>query len=217
MGEAKRSYTISCSSDFRDKILALAEKRGVNAADLARSLLLLLPEAVLDAAPDPGEPPPGDREDVVLKTGKSQGQRQRRKPRLQVRLPGAVDPVRIRKALGLALRLEAGESLAEVLSPPTPPPVTENPEHLHEISRLKEEVGRLRSMVSVLCFDPLPDGITSREEALHIMGFPPYSEPDSRELRARFRLLATIHHPDGVLGDHARMSQLNAAFDFLRY
>jgi len=28
-------------------------------------------------------------------------------------------------------------------------------------------------------------------------------------------MLATIHHPDGLLGSHKRMSQLNAAMELL--
>ena len=80
----------------------------------------------------------------------------------------------------------------------------------------REELERLRAMVSVLSFEPLPQGIHSREEALHVLGFPPGRLPDLGELRARFRMLATIHHPDGVYGSHQRMSQLNAAMDVLR-
>jgi len=62
----------------------------------------------------------------------------------------------------------------------------------------------------------LPHGVETRADALHVLGFPPNSHPDARELRARFRLLATVHHPDAAQGSHARMSQLNAAMDLLR-
>ena len=52
----KRSYTIPCSTGFRNQVLALAEARGVNAADLARSVILMLPESMIAAAVDPGDP-----------------------------------------------------------------------------------------------------------------------------------------------------------------
>ena len=75
---------------------------------------------------------------------------------------------------------------------------------------------RLRTIVAVLAFEPLPEGVRSRGDALHVLGFPPSSDPDSRTLRAKFRMLATIHHPDGNHGSHQRMSQLNQAMEFLR-
>ena len=65
----KQSYTIPCSSVFRDAVLELAGKRGVNAADLARSVMLIVPEAAIEDYDDPGDPPPGDRETIVLKSG----------------------------------------------------------------------------------------------------------------------------------------------------
>ena len=71
-------------------------------------------------------------------------------------------------------------------------------------------------MVSALSFDPLPDGVRTRADALHVLGFAPESVPRARDVRARFRLLATVHHPDGRYGSHERMSQLNAAMGLLR-
>ena len=44
---SKVSYTVPCAAWFRDAVTALAEARGVNAADLARSILLALPATVL--------------------------------------------------------------------------------------------------------------------------------------------------------------------------
>ncbi|CCG40718.1 hypothetical protein PHAMO_210229 [Magnetospirillum molischianum DSM 120] len=45
---------------------------------------------------------------------------------------------------------------------------------------------------------------------------PPGLNPDRRMVKAKFRMLATIHHPDSSHGNHLRMSQLNAAIDLLR-
>lgn len=78
-----------------------------------------------------------------------------------------------------------------------------------------EEIVRLRAIVSVLSFDPLKGGIKTRDQALHVLGLAPGAAPDIGKLRARFRMLAAIHHPDSGYGDHERMSQLNSAMDIL--
>ncbi|CAA7619203.1 conserved hypothetical protein [Candidatus Terasakiella magnetica] len=120
-------------------------------------------------------------------------------------------------------------------SPPPAPPQAETPkppvreaesypridrrhgsrEQAQKLAAVNEEVERLRAIISVLAFEPLPSGVQSRSDALHVLGFPPGSYPDRRTLRAKFRMLATIHHPDSNHGDHHRMSQLNAAMDML--
>jgi DnaJ-class molecular chaperone len=37
-----------------------------------------------------------------------------------------------------------------------------------------------------------------------------------KSIRAKYRILAAIHHPDSNYGSHQRMTQLNAAMDLLR-
>ncbi|MBT6096314.1 MAG: J domain-containing protein [Rhodospirillaceae bacterium] len=203
----KQSYTIPCASRFRDAVLALAAKRGVNVADLARSVALMVPAETLTAFPDPGEPEAQDREIIVIKSGPSAGRPWQRKPRLQVRMAPGFDAEILRRALGVALAMDKGEA-AVLLDAPS-----------HGVSAAThdpEEVDRLKAMVSALAFDPLDEGVQTRDEALHVLGFPPGASPDTREVRARFRILATIHHPDGDYGSHHRMSQLNSAMDVLR-
>ena len=78
-----------------------------------------------------------------------------------------------------------------------------------------EELTRLRAIVSVLAFEPLPGGVKTEAEAHHVLGIAPGRGPGIGELRARFRMLAAIHHPDSGYGSHERMSQLNAAMDIL--
>ncbi|MTJ82009.1 MAG: J domain-containing protein [Telmatospirillum sp.] len=215
----KHSYTVPCASAFRDAIEALAARRKVNVGDLARSILLVVPPETVAAYEDPGEPLNDDRETVVLKSGPAEGRPWRRKPRLQVRMPPGHDIPFIRKALALAMAMDCGDVTVSVGAghtepEPAPPPRSEADEtRLVEIS---EELERLRTIVSVLAFDPLPEGIRSRGDALHVLGFPPSSEPDSRTVRAKFRMLATIHHPDSHYGSHQRMSQLNQAMEYLR-
>ncbi len=203
----KDSYTVPCSSQFRDAINQLAERRRVNVGDLARSILLTVPEDKIRSVPDPGGPPPGDREETVLKSGPSEGRPWRRKPRLQVRLASGYDTSTVRRALNLALSLDREDLHLDVINP------SENTETAPEIN---EELERLRAIVSVLAFDPLKDGVQSRSDALHVLGFAPGTRPDRTAIRNRFRMLATIHHPDSHYGNHQRMSQLNAAMEVLK-
>jgi len=147
-----------------------------------------------------------------MKSGSAKGRIWRRKPRLQVRMSPGVDTNMIRRALAMALAMEQGELdlyLEKVLPGKAPAP---------EAARKAEaEVERLRTIISALCFDPLPNGIQNRDEALHVLGFAPGHAPDNRSVKARFRMLASIHHPDSPYGNHQRMSQLNAAMDQLRH
>ncbi len=229
-GTVKHSYTIPCSTAFRDAVEALAARRRVNVGDIARSVLLVMPPPVIAAFDDPGDPDPGDRETVILKSGPAQGRPWRRKPRLQVRMPPGYEMDFIRRALGLALALDSGSMCLKLEdprakppepAPPPPPPPPPPPSQAHaEASRAvaaaHEELERLRAIINVLAFDPLPHGVSSRDEALHVLGFPPGTRPDKRTVRARFRMLATIHHPDSHYGSHHRMSQLNQAMEFLK-
>jgi len=205
----KRSYTIPCASDFRRRVLALAEAREVNAADLARSVILILPQAMIAAAPDPGDPEPDDREQVSLQSGPDKGKPWRRKPRLQVRLPAGYDPILLRKALGLSLSLEE-RSLRLTLEPAGLPPRVESD------AKARAEIERLRNTVRILAGERLSNAVRTKDEALFVLGFPPGSRPGAAAIKARFRLLATIHHPDSDTGDTARMAQLNQAMSFMR-
>lgn len=212
----KHSYTIPCSSAFRDAVTDLAGRTKVNVADLARSVVLLAPAEAIAAFPDPGEPEAGDREIVILKSGPAKGRPWRRKPRLQVRMAPKCDVVTIRRALGLALAMDRGEKAVRFEGAGADVAASGEKKETDLIREAREELARLRTMISVLSFDPLPDGVTSREDALHILGFPPGSIPDYGVIKTRFRTLATVHHPDGAFGSHHRMSQLNAAMERLR-
>ncbi len=209
-GAKKISYAISCSSRFRDAIQTLADRRDVNVGDIARSVMLTLPVEAIDAAPDPGEPAEADRETIYLKSGPSAGKPWRRKPRLQVRLPAGYAAQTIRKALGVALALERGDSrinLENALAPTW--------ESL--VGELHDKISRLQATVTALSFDPLPNGVRSRAEALHVLGFPGDGTPGAPAIKNRFRMLAAIHHPDSEFGDTARMSQLNQAMALLKH
>ncbi len=204
----KHSYTITCSSAFRDAVAELAGRRRVNVADLARSVVLMVPPETVLGFPDPGEPDPGDRETVVLKSGAAKGRPWQRKPRLQVRLMPGFEVAFLRRALALALAMDEGETEVRLEAANDRPAEPDTGD--------AEELDRLRAIISVLSFDPLSEGVTSRDEALHVLGFPPGTAPAETTLKARFRTLAAIHHPDSGYGSHNRMSQLNAAMDVLR-
>ena len=222
----KHSYTVPCASAFRARIEDLAQRRKVNVGDLARSILLVVPAAAIAAIPDPGEPTGDDRETVILKSGPAEGRPWRRKPRLQVRLPPGHDVPLIRKALAVALAMDGGQLAVRIgddrpapaeKAPPEKVPVEKTPrEPAARSEEVTDELERLRTIISVLVFEPLSHGVKSRGDALHVLGFPPGADPDSRTLRAKFRMLATIHHPDSNYGSHLRMSQLNQAMDLLR-
>lgn len=205
----KHSYVIPCSSDFRDAVQALADRREVNVGDVARSVMLIVSHDTIAACPDPGEPGPTDRETVILKSGPNNGKPWRRKPRLQARLPKGYKVADIRRALGVALALSMGE-ISVTLEDGRAPKAKER------IRALNDEVARLRAAMSVVAPDPLPNGVRNGEEALFVLGFPPGRKPSQAEIKARFRMLATIHHPDAPFGDTRRMSQLNQAMSWLR-
>jgi hypothetical protein len=205
----KKSYTVPCASTFRDAVMALAVTRNVNVGDIARSVMLILPEAAIAATLDPGEPTAKDRETIVLKSGPSAGKPWRRKPRLQVRLPPAHSVENIRRALNLALAMYNGEQ--NILIEPGDQPSADE-----RLSKLANEIERLRTVNSALAFIPLDNGVLSRAEAFYVLGFAPKVKPSRTAINAKYRMLASIHHPDSPYGDHRRMSQLNEAIEFLR-
>jgi hypothetical protein len=209
MPASKKSYAIPCASEFRDRVQKLASERGVNAGDLARSVMLVVPSTAIEATEDPGEPTAGDRETIVLKSGPGAGKLWRRKPRLQVRLPEGHSIPELRKALSLALEMASGEKNIRIEHNNHP-----NPEV--RLGEIEKELTRLRSIVGALSFKPLPQGVRTRGDALYVLGFPQNVKLGPDLVKSRFRTLASIHHPDSAYGDTRRMSQLNQAVAKLR-
>lgn len=209
MPAAKKSYAIPCSSDFRDRVQALADRRAVNVGDLARSVMLVVPPEAIDATEDPGEPAAEDRETVVLKSGPDAGKPWRRKPRLQVRLPPGHDVITLRRALNLALAMEEGERRVKIER-------NGDTNGTAKLGEAAKEIKRLRSIVGALSFKLLPNGVRTRADALYVLGFPQNAKLGPDIVKSRFRMLASIHHPDSAYGDTRRMSQLNQAMAKLR-
>ena len=146
--------------------------------------------------PIPASPGANDRETVILKSGPNKGKPWRRKPRLQARLPGGYKVGDIRRALGVALALSMGEITVSLED-------GRAPKAKERIRGLNDEIARLRAAMSVVAMDPLPHGVRNVDEALFVLGFPPGSKPNQTEVKARFRMLATIHHPGRALRRHA--------------
>ncbi|MCK5295538.1 MAG: J domain-containing protein [Alphaproteobacteria bacterium] len=211
----KKSYTITCSSYFRDAVLELASRRKVNAGDIARSVMLLVHPKTIENSHDSGEPEAGDREKVMLKSGAAKGRYWKRKPRLQLRMAAGFDVSFIRRTLALALEIDRGELILEVKDKNVPPLELPPPEPVIS-EEVIEEIKRLKSIISVLSFKHLTGGVKNRRDAMYIMGFPSGTVIDKKTLRSRYRVLAMIYHPDSGYGGHLHMSQLNAAMDILR-
>ena len=207
-----QSYIVPCSSSFRDRVTAFADSQGASVADLARGVLLLVPNETVMATDDPGEPAPDDREVVKLQSGPSKGRTLRRKPRLQLRLPIGYDIARLRRALSLALNMAEGE---KTLSVESADDRKKRSDDQATRARLEEDIEQLQRIIGDLAFEPLREGISSRSEALHVMGFAPTAVPDQKAIRGRYRRLALVFHPDSPFGDHQRMSQLNEALEKL--
>lgn len=219
-GSLSRTYAVACSSAFRDAVTALARRRSVGIADIVRAVLYVIDTRIVEACPDPGGPMASDREEVVLLSGPSKNRVLKRKPRIQARLPDGLKAETIRKSLALALAMDkdaVGLKLVDPSAPamtaPAPGPMTEMSQKL---AQAEDENQRMRQVINDLSFPPLEGGVRNRAEALFVLGFPPFAQPDARNLKERYRLLARIHHPDGGFGDHGRMSQLNAAFAILQ-
>lgn len=205
---ANLSYAVSCSSGFRDDVLALAHRRGVNIGNLARAVMLLVPPETVAMHPDPGEPETWDRESVTLKSGASAGKAWRRKPRLQVRAGAGLNAPDIRRALALALAIDRGEIALSLEK-------ADLPSASKRLNKAAAEIARLRKQVKALSLEPLEHHVRSRADALYSLGFPPAARPDPAVVRRRYRVLAAIHHPDRRDGDHKRMTQLNEAVQIL--
>lgn len=200
----KIPYVIPCSNSFKKAVLELAHKKKVNAGDLARSVFLIFSQEQIENFPDAAEPSLSEREEIILKTGILKGQKLKRKPRLQVRMPEGLTSAFIRKALLIALALERNELFLELEQ-------SFNPKK----SELNDEIERLKTTVAILAFEPLRNGIKNKNDALFVLGFPPNSKPDLKTTKLRFRMLASIFHPDSIFGSHERMSNINSAMDFL--
>ena len=224
-----QSYVISCSSPFQAAVTDTAQRLGVTASDLVISVMTLIPADEIDGYPDPGDAPDGDRDSVVLRSGPRAGRTLRRKPRLQLRLRPGLAAAHVRRALALALAIQTGkESLSvgrQAVSPETQPqpairqPDTELQSRLatleDQLIRARDVEAELRAIVDLLAFDPLPNGVRNAKEARYILGLPPEGRLDRQHVKARFRQLSQVFHPDKATGDTDRMGQLLDASRFL--
>jgi len=224
-----KSYIVTCSSSFRDAVQTLATKKGVTASDLVTAVLVLNDHLGPDSVPDPGDAGRDDRDIIELKSGPRAGRYLRRKPRLQLRLSEGLSDSYIRRALALLIALDAGERALEEPDRPTndrTEPVLsplsagssssdrQSEESLDraEIDNARQHAEEMRALVSLMTFDPLPDGVNTVVDARYVLGLPPGMRLTRRIVKARFRMLSQIYHPDKETGDTTRMAQLIDAF-----
>ena len=224
-----QSYVVSCAGPFQAAVTGLAQHLGVTASDLAISVMTLIPADEIDRFTDPGDAPDGDRETVVLRSGPRAGRSLRRKPRLQLRLRAGLTTPHIRRCLGLALAIHAGEESLRIgrqaPSPETAPePAASQPdpellarlgELQGELTRARDAQAELRAIINLLAFDLLPNGVRNQKEARYVLGLPPDGRLDRRHVKARFRQLSQVFHPDKATGDTDRMGQILDASRFL--
>ncbi len=211
-----KSYVIPCSSGFRDAVRNLADKRGLTVSDLALSVLTLVDHKIIAEVADPGEPGPGDRESVRLKSGPRKGRSLTRKPRLQLRLPGSLDHTHVRRLLALAIDIDAGHRTLSINAPGDESRYTaELEEHRQALARAEQAVTDMRTTLNIIAFDAEGLSITSIAQAKYVLGLPP-DQPLSQELvKSRFRQLSRVFHPDLPNGDTVRMSRIIEAMRFL--
>ena len=226
-----KSYIVTCSSAFRDAVQSLAAKKGVTVSDLVTAVHVLNDHLGPQSVPDPGDAGPDDRDVIKLKSGPRSGRCLRRKPRLQLRLADGLSDSYIRRSLALLIALDAGErALAEPEGPENPsietqpaasikPEMPETPStsaqstgqstgDRTEIDTAREHAEEMRALVSLMTFDPLPDGVNTVIDARYVLGLPPGMRLTRRIVKARFRMLSQIYHPDKETGDTVRMAQL---------
>ncbi len=201
-------YTVPCQAGFRGAVLALAKKRGVDAAELVRMVLTLVSPGVRAAIPDPGVPGPDDRDNPARPHGSGRRMVPTLVPTLVLRLDPDLDHATIRQALAVALALDDPKSHRLVRE-------DEHTRLATSVERLEYRNRALSNAVERLSFRPRPGRLGLRDAAL-MLGFATEHDFDEQLVTKRFRELAPIFHPDtGILPCRERMAQLIDARNLL--
>ena len=201
-------YTVPCPAPFRHAVLALAKKRGVDAAELVRMVLTLVSPGVRAAIPDPGVPAPEEHDGHSRGHGGSRLRAPALVPTLVLRLDPDLDHTTIRQALAVALALDDPKSYRLVRE-------DEQVRLAGRIERLEYRNRALANAVERLSFRPRPGRLGLRDAAL-MLGFASEHDFDEQLVTKRFRELAPIFHPDtGILPCRERMAQLIDARNLL--
>lgn len=77
----------------------------------------------------------------------------------------------------------------------------------HGLQRAERTVEDLRTLVGLLAFDH-QEPVTTEDQARYVLGFPPDAALTRQRVKARFRLLTQVYHPDRATGDSRRMAQV---------
>jgi hypothetical protein len=202
------SYVVPCSSQFRDAVLALAERRQAQPGELVKAVFLMVEPVRITEHVDPEEPHADDRETVVLQSGPQAGRAIRRKPRLQLRLPAGFSVPFLRKALALALDMADQSVLVELRHRTVPHPDVRVGHLEQKIADLDAEIQTLREVLTRVAFRPLSDGVVTEADARYVLGLTPREQVGGDIVKQRFKLLAQAFHPDRRWGDKSRMVQV---------
>ncbi len=201
-------YTVPCPAGFRAAVLALAKKRGVDAAELVRMVLTLVAHSVRASVPDPGVPNLDDHEGGVRPHGGPRRMVPALIPTLVLRLDPDLDHATIRQALAVALALDDPKHYRLVS-------LDEHTRLATSVERLEYRNRALGNAVERLSFRPRSGRLGPRDAAL-MLGFAGEHDFDEHLVTKRFRELAPIFHPDtGILPCRDRMAQLIDARNLL--
>jgi hypothetical protein len=204
-------YTVPCHRPFRSAVLALADRRGVEIAELVRGVLALVDRSIRDAMPDPGEPSGEDRDAMVPR--RQAGDERRTVPHLVpslvLRLEPGLSHAIIRRALALALALAERDGWRLV-------PAAELARLTSTIEKLEYRNRALAAAVERLSYRKLDRPVDDVQEAIEVLGLLGEGRFDEQRVVRRFRELAPIYHPDtGLLPCRQRLAQLIEARNVL--
>jgi hypothetical protein len=201
-------YTVPCQAGFRGSVLALARRRGVDAAELVRMVLALASPTVRASIPDPGAPNGDDRDTPLRRHGSGRQPLPSLTPTLLLRLEAGLDHATIRQALAMALALDDPKGYRLI-------PTDEYNRLTGSIEKLEYRNSALARAIDRLSFRPRPGRLSLRDAAT-MLGFASERECDEHLVTRRFRELAPIFHPDtGILPCRERMAQLIEARNLL--
>jgi hypothetical protein len=206
-------YTVPCQAGFRGSVLALARRRGIDAADLVRMVLVLVAPAVRASVADPGEPMApgaanGNDRDTPLRRHAGRPPPPGLTPTLVLRLEPGLDHATIRQALAVALALDDPKDHRLT-------PTDEHNRLIASVEKLEYRNAALARAIDRLSFRPRPGRLSLRDAAA-MLGFASERDCDEQLVTRRFRELAPIFHPDtGILPCRERMAQLIDARNLL--
>lgn len=188
----QRTYHVRCQTSLHEAVQAACRRAHLSPAQMVRAALAVLPPDRLDDLADPGAPKPRDAQRIAgrLET-----------PVIRLRLPAGLTAGLIRKVLGYVADMASGRH--ELV------PAGQRDRLEKRLAEAEATCSHQREALTALAGELIEGGVATRDHALHVLRFPPESEPTPDQVTARFRGLAAVLHPDaGLLDQHRHMAQL---------